>query len=92
MFVSTPLDVTDDGSTIIGYSHTGINVSVGEEAFIWDAVHGMRNLKQVLQDGLRIGPRRVDAVARQRNVGRRQRHRRRRIHRRRASRLGRGDS
>ncbi len=49
MFVSTPLDVTDDGSTIIGYSHTGISVSVGEEAFIWDAVHGMRNLKQVLQ-------------------------------------------
>ena len=49
MFVSTPLDVTDDGSTVIGYSHTGISVSVGEEAFIWDAVHGMRNLKQVLQ-------------------------------------------
>jgi uncharacterized membrane protein len=51
MFVSTPLDVTDDGSTIVGYSHTGISVSgaVGEEAFIWDTVHGMRNLKQVLQ-------------------------------------------
>ena len=49
MFVSTPLDVTDDGSTIIGYSHTGISVSGGEEAFIWDTIHGMRNLKQVLQ-------------------------------------------
>jgi probable HAF family extracellular repeat protein len=46
MFVSTPQDVTDDGSTVIGYSETGIT---SEEAFIWDAVHGMRNLKQVLQ-------------------------------------------
>jgi uncharacterized membrane protein len=50
LFRSTPLDVTDDGSTIIGYSDTGISVGVGEEAFIWDAVHGMRNLKQVLQE------------------------------------------
>jgi uncharacterized membrane protein len=49
MFVSTPQDVTDDGSTIVGYSHTGSSVSVGEEAFIWDTVNGMRNLKQVLQ-------------------------------------------
>jgi uncharacterized membrane protein len=49
MFVSTPLDVTDDGSTVVGYSHTGIASGVGEEAFIWDPIHGMRNLKQVLQ-------------------------------------------
>jgi uncharacterized membrane protein len=48
-FTSTPLDVTDDGSTIIGYSHTGISGGGGEEAFVWDTVHGMRNLKQVLQ-------------------------------------------
>jgi probable HAF family extracellular repeat protein len=48
-FRSTPLDLTDDGSTIVGYAETGIGVGVGEEAFIWDEAHGMRNLKEVLQ-------------------------------------------
>jgi uncharacterized membrane protein len=60
MFVSTPQDLTDDGSTIVGYSHTGITVpgTVGEEAFIWDPQHGMRNLMEFLETdfGLDLTP------------------------------------
>ena len=47
-FRSIAEDVTEDGATVVGYSTTGIPVGVGEEAFIWDAAHGMRNLEQVL--------------------------------------------
>ena len=37
-------DVSGDGSVVVGTSWT----SLDREAFIWDAAHGMRNLKSVL--------------------------------------------
>jgi probable HAF family extracellular repeat protein len=39
-------DVSANGSVVIGWSAT----SIGNEAFIWDAAHGMRSIKQVLLD------------------------------------------
>ena len=41
---SYPRDTSADGSIIIGQSSS----SLGDEAFIWDASHGLRNLKSVL--------------------------------------------
>jgi uncharacterized membrane protein len=43
-FSSGAIAVSADGSVIVGSSLTDI----GSEAFIWDATHGMRNLKSVL--------------------------------------------
>jgi uncharacterized membrane protein len=40
---SYPTAMSDDGSVIVGYS-----LSDGDSAFIWDAQHGMRFLKDVL--------------------------------------------
>lgn len=37
-------DVSTDGSIVVGRSHSAI----GEEAFIWDATHGMRRVGDVL--------------------------------------------
>jgi probable HAF family extracellular repeat protein len=45
-FLSFAWDVSADGSVVVGYGTT----AVGTEAFIWDAGHGMRNLKEVLTD------------------------------------------
>lgn len=49
-FYSVATAISDDGSVVAGYSTTGTAVGVGYEAFVWDASHGMRNVKQVLQD------------------------------------------
>ena len=43
------LGVSADGSTIVGYGHTG-KTSSGYEPFIWDATNGMRELDDVLLD------------------------------------------
>lgn len=47
--ISDALDVTADGSLVVGYSAT----NEGLEAFVWDAANGMRNLRSILiDDGL----------------------------------------
>lgn len=38
---------SSDGSVVVGHGKTGI----GDEAFIWDAVNGMRRLQDVLEAG-----------------------------------------
>jgi len=43
---SVALDVSGDGSTVVGYSGSGYNT----EAFIWDKINGIRNLKDLLTD------------------------------------------
>ena len=43
-FYSAAQDVSSDGSVVVGYGST----SLGNEAFIWDATNGMRNLRTVL--------------------------------------------
>ena len=45
------LSVSADGSVVVGFGTT----SGGEEAFIWDEVHGMRSVEEVLS-GLGLGP------------------------------------
>jgi probable HAF family extracellular repeat protein len=47
MNVTHPLDVSNYGSTIVGASYN--NSTYLCYAFIWDSVHGIRNLKSVLQ-------------------------------------------
>jgi probable HAF family extracellular repeat protein len=47
MDVTHPMDVSSSGSTIVGVSYS--DVTWDFQAFIWDAAHGMRNLKSVLQ-------------------------------------------
>ncbi len=51
-FDSTAAAVSSDGSAVVGWSST----DEGPEAFIWDSIHGMRNLKGVLvnQCGLNL--------------------------------------
>lgn len=44
---SQALDMSADGSVVVG---AGDSSSVGAEAFIWDARHGIRPLRQVLVD------------------------------------------
>jgi probable HAF family extracellular repeat protein len=44
---SQALDLSDDGTTVVGYSH---NDEGGDEAFIWTEENGMRNLKEVLEN------------------------------------------
>jgi probable HAF family extracellular repeat protein len=44
---SYPYAVTADGSVVVGY---GSGAPTGNGAFIWDAVHGMRLLQQVLTE------------------------------------------
>jgi len=49
-FASWATDVSDDGSVIVGYSITDGEFGAGNlvyEAFIWDTLHDMRNLKDV---------------------------------------------
>ena len=41
---SMAFDVSGDGGVIVGHSATAI----GSEAFIWDEIHGLRNLQQAL--------------------------------------------
>ena len=55
-FRSFARDVSADGSIVVGLSHTGQGPT-GNEAFIWDQAHGMRNLRDVLVDefGLDLG-------------------------------------
>jgi len=43
---SLALDVSADGSVIVGLGMGGS----GQEAFVWDAIHGMQSLKGVLTD------------------------------------------
>ncbi len=43
-FLSCAIDVSADGSIIVGYGYT----AAGSTAFIWDADNGMRNLRDVL--------------------------------------------
>jgi uncharacterized membrane protein len=38
--------VSDDGSTIVGHSFS----KYGLEAFVWDAAHGMRSVRQLLMN------------------------------------------
>jgi probable HAF family extracellular repeat protein len=45
-FNSAALAVSADGSIVVGWGNTG--GAVFEEAFIWDEVNGMRNLREVL--------------------------------------------
>ncbi len=45
-FRGNPLAISADGTLIVGSSFT----SIGQEAFIWDAINGMRNLKDVLEN------------------------------------------
>lgn len=45
-FLSFAHDVSADGSVVVGRSVT----AVFDEAFIWDEIHGMRNLREVLID------------------------------------------
>ncbi len=47
-FNSMPIDVSADGTVIVGWGKTATD----QEAFIWDAVNGMRNLKSVLENEL----------------------------------------
>lgn len=51
-FYSWANDVSENGRVIVGYSVTAGHFGYGwvTEAFIWDSFHGMRNLKNVLQD------------------------------------------
>lgn len=44
IFYSYAWDVSDDGSFVVGTGRT----AAGDEAFIWDSVHGIRNLRDVL--------------------------------------------
>lgn len=47
-FNSRAEGVSGDGSVVVGYGVT----NAGEAAFIWDSIHGMRELKDVLSDEL----------------------------------------
>jgi uncharacterized membrane protein len=46
--------ITDDGSRVVGYAT--ISFVLGDQAFIWDAGKGLRNLKQALTDEYGLGP------------------------------------
>ena len=49
---STAHGVSADASTIVGSSSS----AAGEEAFVWDAVHGMRSVRDLLEGrGLELG-------------------------------------
>jgi probable HAF family extracellular repeat protein len=48
-FYSVATAVSEDGKLVVGYSSTGATVGTGYEAFLWDAIHGMRSVKQILQ-------------------------------------------
>jgi len=45
-FIGEARAVSADGSVVVGWSESELD----DEAFIWDAVNGMRNLKDVLED------------------------------------------
>jgi probable HAF family extracellular repeat protein len=45
---SQALGVSANGSVVVGYADFSPDFVVNLEAFIWDAAHGMRNLKSVL--------------------------------------------
>jgi uncharacterized membrane protein len=47
-FESQAQAASADGSVIVGYSHTDCSFEYLGEAFVWDAEHGMRNLRSVL--------------------------------------------
>lgn len=49
-FFSYAWAVNDDGSVIVGAGTTDL----GREAFIWDAFHGIRNLREVLTNDLDV--------------------------------------
>ncbi len=51
IFESHALGVSGDGSIIVGTSVS----TVGTEAFIWDATHNMRSLKNVLTTDFGLG-------------------------------------
>ncbi len=49
-FSSRAYDVSANGSVVVGTSLIGDHPSTGTVAFIWDADHGMRNLKTLLEN------------------------------------------
>lgn len=49
-FSSIAYSVSGDGSVVVGQGTT----QLGEEAFIWDAIHGMRNLGAVLSNQYKL--------------------------------------
>jgi uncharacterized membrane protein len=53
MFMSSANGVSGDGSVIVGSGRTGPTES-DQEAFIWDEVHGMRNLRDVLANDYQL--------------------------------------
>ena len=50
-FYSLAYDVSGDGAVVVGYGTT----DGGEAAFLWDAAHGMRNLRDVLVNEYGLG-------------------------------------
>jgi len=48
-FGSTATAASADGNMIVGAGRTGQG-SAGNRAFVWDSVHGMRNLRTVIVD------------------------------------------
>jgi probable HAF family extracellular repeat protein len=51
-FNSAPRDVSGNGNIVVGHSETAL----GQRAFIWDDVRGMRELKDVLVNDYGLGP------------------------------------
>jgi probable HAF family extracellular repeat protein len=51
-FVSDALAVSMDGSIVLGYSHG----AAGQRAFVWDSLHGMRDLKEFFVTEFGLGP------------------------------------
>src|SRR5699024_7082055 len=50
-FFSRALDVSPDGSIVVGHSQTGVEAGGEFVAFIWtNSHHHMRSLKKVLED------------------------------------------
>jgi probable HAF family extracellular repeat protein len=54
---STAYATSADGSVVVGGYNNNFGPYSGDEAFIWDKVHGMRNLQDVLENsyGLNLG-------------------------------------
>jgi hypothetical protein len=50
-------NISHDGSVIVGAARGGLHAnSLGNSMFIWDPIHGSRNLKQLLIEEYRLGP------------------------------------
>jgi probable HAF family extracellular repeat protein len=51
-FISDPVGVNADGSVVLGYSKR----DDGYKAFVWDSLHGIRDLQEVLLSDFALGP------------------------------------